>query len=85
MPLPLPLRPQAYTGIAAAAREHGLYPAVSMYSDGDCVTMLGPKQGLAELQYRESEGTSRLVRTPFCRVFDCVLRPVVCLAVFSFL
>jgi hypothetical protein len=54
----------AYTGIAAAAREHGLYPAVSMYNDADSFTVLGPKDGQHELQYLAGDegGAHRTVR-----------------------
>ena len=62
---------QAYTGIAAAAREHGLYPAVSMYNESDSMTMLGPKKGHHELKYQTSDDAGRTVRPQCCSSLGC--------------
>ena len=53
---------QAYSGIAAAAREHGLFPAVSMYNENDSMTILGPKNGQHELSYRDTDESKHTVR-----------------------
>ena len=54
---------QAYSGIAAAAREHGLFPAVSMYNENDSMTILGPKNGQHELSYRDTDESKHTVRS----------------------
>ena len=59
---------QAYSGIAAAAREHGLFPAVSMYNENDSMTILGPKNGQHELSYRDTDESKHTVRSALSRV-----------------